>query len=296
MASLTVPKWVKRHLIKYTSVDDIPQEVFDRIKKGFDRINSSEEEPFLTIGMIAWNEESNILANISSLSELRCSKPFEVLVVNNNSTDRTQEILDRCGVKSVMERQQGYGFARQAGINIARGKYFLTGDADSLYPPTWPDEMLKAVQKEGVIGAYGMCSFLPNEKRSRTSFAFYETLKDIIVKARSVNRPELNVMGMTFCFETATAKSIGFPTDNKRGEDGRMAWAMKKHGKLVLVKSKKSRVWTITRTIEYDGSMINAIIVRAKKEISRFTEYLKPQKGDYAERDTIDRRLDGKGE
>jgi len=295
MASLTVPKWVQRHLYKYNSVDEIPQEVFDRIKSGFDRINASQEEPYLTIGMIAWNEEENILSNISSLSELKCSKPFEVLVVNNNSTDRTQEILDRCGVKSIMEKQQGYGFARQAGINIARGKYFLTGDADSLYAPTWPDEMLKSAEKDGVIGAYGMCSFLPNEKRSRRSFAFYEMLKNAIVKARAVNRPELNVMGMTFCFETAVAKSIGFPTDNKRGEDGRMAWAMKKHGKLFLVKSKKSRVWTITRTIEYDGSMFHAIVVRAKKEISRFTEYFRPQKEDYVERETIDRRVDGDG-
>ena len=205
-------------------------------------------------------------------------------MVNNNSTDKTQEILDRCGVKSVMETQQGYGFARQAGINMARGKYFLTGDADSLYPPTWPDEMLKAAQKEGVVGAYGMCSFLPNEKRSRISFAFYEMLKDAIVKARAFNRPELNVMGMTFCFETELAKNIGFPTDNRRGEDGRMAWAMKKHGKLVLVKSKKSRVWTITRTIDYDGSMFNAILVRATKEVKRFKEYLAPQKGDYKEK------------
>lgn len=284
MASLKVPKWVQKHLYTYNSVDEIPQEVFDRIKKGFDRINSIKEEPVLTIGMIAWNEEKNILANLSSLSELQCSKPFEVLIVNNNSTDRTQEILDRCGVKSIMETQQGYGFARQGGINIARGKYFLTGDADSIYPSSWPDEMLKSAQKEGVVGAYGMCSFLPNEKRSRRSFAFYEILKDTIVKARAINRPELNVMGMTFCFETAVAKSIGFPTDNRRGEDGRMAWAMKKQGKLVLVKSKKSRVWTITRTIDYDGTMFNAIMVRAKKEILRFKEYLAPQKGNYKER------------
>jgi glycosyltransferase involved in cell wall biosynthesis len=284
MPSVKVPEWVQRHLVEYDSVDDIPDEVFARIRKGFDRINSQTAEPYLTVGMIAWNEEKNILANLSSLSELQCSRPFEVLVVNNNSTDRTQEILDRCGVKSVMEKQQGYGFARQAGINVARGKYFLTGDADSIYPPGWPDEMLKAAEQEGVVGAYGMCSFLPNENRSRLSFAFYELLKDTIVKARAVNRPELNVMGMTFCFETRLAKEIGFPTDNRRGEDGRMAWAMKKHGKLVLVKSKKSRVWTITRTIDYDGSMLNAIAVRAKKEIMRFKEYLAPQKGEYKER------------
>jgi glycosyltransferase involved in cell wall biosynthesis len=284
MPSVKVPEWVQKHLVEYDSVDDIPDEVFARIRKGFDRINSQTAEPYLTVGMIAWNEEKNILANLSSLSELQCSRPFEVLVVNNNSTDRTQEILDRCGVKSVMEKQQGYGFARQAGINVARGKYFLTGDADSIYPPGWPDEMLKAAEQEGVVGAYGMCSFLPNENRSRLSFAFYELLKDTIVKARAVNRPELNVMGMTFCFETRLAKEIGFPTDNRRGEDGRMAWAMKKHGKLVLVKSKKSRVWTITRTIDYDGSMLNAIAVRAKKEIMRFKEYFVPQKGEYKEK------------
>lgn len=284
MPSFKVPNWVQESLFSYTSVDEIPEHVFNEIKSGFDKINAQKKEPLLTIAMIAWNEEKNILSNLSTLSKLKCDYPFEVLVVNNNSTDRTQEILDRCGVRSVMETQQGYGFARQAGINAARGKYFLTGDADSLYPPTWPNEMMKYIQKEGVIGAYGMCSFLPNEKRSRVKFAFYEILKDTIVKMRSVNRPELSVMGMTFIFHTELAKSIGFPTDNRRGEDGRMAWAMKKHGRLVLVKSKASRVWTITRTIDYDGSLLNAIFVRAWKEIRRIKEYLVPQKGDYKER------------
>ena len=284
MIALNTPKWVLSNLYNHKTLDEIPDSVFEEIRSRFHKINSSHEKPYLTIGMIAWNEEKNILSNLSSLSKLKCSKPFEIIVVNNNSTDRTQEILDKCGVKSVFETQQGYGFARQAGINIAQGKYFLTGDADTIYPETWPDEMLNCVDKQGVIGAYGMCSFLPNQKRSRLNFAFYEFLKDLIVKARAINRPELNVMGMTFCFETALAKKIGFPTDNRRGEDGRMAFALKKYGRLVLVKSSKSRVWTITRTIDYDGSLLKAIWVRASREFKRIGEYLAPQKGNYKER------------
>jgi glycosyltransferase involved in cell wall biosynthesis len=284
MAAFYIPKWVQENLLSYQSFKDIPDSIFNEIKARFDIINNQSEKPYLTIAMIAWNEEKNILSNLNSLSKLKCNKPFEVLVVNNNSTDNTQEILNRCGVKSILETQQGYGFARQAGINMARGVYFLTGDADSIYPINWPNEMLKIAEKEGVVGAYGMCSFLPNAKRSRFSFAIYELMKDVIVKARAVNRPELNVMGMTFCFKTDLAKTIGFPTDNRRGEDGRMAWAMKKYGQLVLVSSSKSRVWTITRTIDYDGSLIKAILVRATKEVKRYKEYLSPQKGDYKER------------
>ncbi|HQF28941.1 MAG TPA: glycosyltransferase, partial [Bacteroidia bacterium] len=129
MMHFTLPSWVKKHYLEFNSIDEVPQEVFDRIRKGFERLHT--DTPLVSIVVIAYNEEKTILKSLSSLSELASKYPVEVIVSNNNSKDRTQEILDRCGVKSVFQPLQGVGFARDAGLQIAKGVYHLCADADS---------------------------------------------------------------------------------------------------------------------------------------------------------------------
>jgi len=91
--SLLMPAWVKRHYLEYNSVDEVPEAVFERVRSNFKRIHSGQ--PIVSVVVIAYNEEKTILKSLSSLSEMQSKYPFEVIVANNNSSDRTQEILDR---------------------------------------------------------------------------------------------------------------------------------------------------------------------------------------------------------
>lgn len=58
----------------------------------------------------------------------------EVIIVDNNSTDRTAEIAKRLKAKVVFERERGYGRAYKTGFSQAQGDIILTLDGDHSYP------------------------------------------------------------------------------------------------------------------------------------------------------------------
>jgi hypothetical protein len=70
---------------------------------------------------------------------------------------------------------------------------------------------------------------------------------------------------MTFGFDTALARKIGFRTDIVRGEDGSLALAMKPYGKLVFITSRKARVLTGNDTLDANGSLLKKTKIRIQK-------------------------------
>ena len=83
------------------------------------------------------NEEKGIGPTIDAIN-----KPFfqkkqwqiELLIIDGNSTDKTQTIAKEKGATVIVEPRKGYGRAYKTGFTQATGDIIVTGDADATYP------------------------------------------------------------------------------------------------------------------------------------------------------------------
>ncbi|KAA0993781.1 glycosyltransferase family 2 protein [Dyadobacter aurulentus] len=259
------PDWLEKYNYPYSAFDQIPDSVFDEINARLDKRKS--DQPLVTVMIAAWNEEVNLLRCVATLSDMATSTPFEILVVNNNSTDKTQQTIDSLHVRSVFQPIQGPGPARQLGLENAKGQYILLADADCFYPNCWMEEMLKVLTRPNVVCVYGRYSFISEEGYSRWQLSMLETAKDVIAEYRHLNRPYLNTYGISMGFVREFALKIGFVMKNVRGEDGRLAYALMSYGKIKQVKSNAARAWTGARTLKRDGSFLSLFTKRVVKEV-----------------------------
>lgn len=78
-----------------------------------------------------YNEEQGIQEVIRRMPPI----VDEIVVVDNNCTDRTAAVARAMGAIVVEERHPGYGAAYQAGLARARGDIIVTMDGDGSYPP-----------------------------------------------------------------------------------------------------------------------------------------------------------------
>jgi len=79
----------------------------------------------------AYNEEPNIAAAVNDF--LVPSVVDEVIVVNNNSQDRTGEYAAAAGARVVLETKQGYGAALQRGLREAKGEFVILAEPDGTF-------------------------------------------------------------------------------------------------------------------------------------------------------------------
>src|SRR5271169_4136825 len=89
----------------------------------------------LTILMPCLNEAETIGACITKAQAFLARKGVagEVVVADNGSTDDSQEIARQHGARLVNAPTRGYGAALLGGIEAARGRYVVMGDADDSY-------------------------------------------------------------------------------------------------------------------------------------------------------------------
>jgi len=102
----------------------------------------------LTISVVipCYNEENGIQRVIESLPA--CVD--EVVVVDNNSTDRTAEVAVTLGARVIRQKRQGYGAAYKAGLPAATSDVTVTLDGDGTYPTEQIPELVDHLKTQKV--------------------------------------------------------------------------------------------------------------------------------------------------
>src|SRR5436189_6378134 len=116
----------------------------------------------ISIVIPAYNEAEHIGRTLGSLAAQQFDQPFEVIVVDNNSTDNTAEVAlqskANLNLRVIKETHRGRGAARAAGFAAAQGDIICSADADSALPPHWLATITAPLLKDNTyIACAGTC-------------------------------------------------------------------------------------------------------------------------------------------
>lgn len=235
--------WYDKYLTVYGKpFSEVSPEVVAQTRERLARLQS--DEPIASIVVIAYNEETHLQACLWALSEIQCKYPVEIIGVDNDSKDQTAEIFRQSGIPFYTEYQHSCGYARRCGLQHARGKYYFDVDSDTLYPPQYYELMLEQLMKPGVSCVSATWSYFPDEGHSRLGLRLFEMVRDAFLWVQHFKRPELSVRGLVFAYNADYGRKEPYRVDIIRGEDGSMALALKKYGKIRFVRDRRCRAVT----------------------------------------------------
>lgn len=113
----------------------------------------------ISVVVPAYNEEKTLGRCLGSLARQHPSLPYEVIVVDNNSTDNTERIAQtfqkKMRIRVVHERKKGRGAARHTGFGIAKGDVILSTDADAVVPSNWVEMLSTSFLTTSIVAVTG---------------------------------------------------------------------------------------------------------------------------------------------
>lgn len=129
---------------------------------------------FISVIVPAYNAESTLSACLSALTKQTVPmSEYEIIVVDDGSTDKTPELAQQFPIKYFREENQGPAMARNLGAQNAQGEIILFTDSDCIPEPDWIEKMLVPFKTDpNVVGVKGV--YLTQQKQLAARFAQVE--------------------------------------------------------------------------------------------------------------------------
>jgi glycosyltransferase involved in cell wall biosynthesis len=196
---------------------------------------SAQSLPFVSVIVPVWNSPELIATCLSALSAQTYPRDrFEVLVIDNASTDLTAEVALRFPITTLLvEPTPGSYHARNRGLNEARGEYVAFTDADCIPAPDWIEKAVASALRHPDAGVLaGRIELFRTSPEDREVYEWYERLFSF--------RQDIGAQ-KGFC---ATANWLSpreailaagsFQADRKSGSDGELAARLRSAGRPIV--------------------------------------------------------------
>lgn len=171
----------------------------------------------LSVVIPAYNEEKLIAKCLKSiLNQTVDRKDYEVLVIDNNSTDDTPEIVKKLGLNTIVYKERrGAIWAKQFGANKAKGDIIVITDADSIADKDWLENIVNLFSNKKLMCVGGTVLATGSNKFSIILFKISDYLSQAF-----------QIIGIPFIWGTNMAvrreafhKVGGFNTSLETGDD-----------------------------------------------------------------------------
>ena len=121
-------------------------------------MGNSIVSPSVSVVVPVFNRREKLIRSVQSIVEQKFDKPFEIVIVDDGSTDgSTHSIQDLAdNIRVVRQENQGAAVARHEGIKAARSNIVVFQDSDDDAPPDKLEILTEALTKSGCIAAFGV--------------------------------------------------------------------------------------------------------------------------------------------
>jgi peptidoglycan/xylan/chitin deacetylase (PgdA/CDA1 family)/uncharacterized membrane protein YbhN (UPF0104 family)/GT2 family glycosyltransferase len=178
--------------------------------------------PSITVVVPAYNEGDSIADCLTALQNQNYKGVFEIVVVDNNSTDTTASLAISNGCTVIKEHNQGYNYAVKRGFDEARGEIIACTDADTTVPPDWLSRIADIlITNKKAVACSGSFSFRDGPGWLR-AIGFFGRLNYHLAGANMAVRCD------------AYKRCGGFSVKINQGADVDLGMRLKKIGKVII--------------------------------------------------------------
>jgi glycosyltransferase involved in cell wall biosynthesis len=179
----------------------------------------------VTVLLCTWNRAPLLDQSLAGLAKLQIPKDitWEVLAIDNGSSDGTQDVLRRWGerlpLRVDVESQPGKSRALNRGLLLARGTYVLCTDDDALVDPLWLSAFATGTQRHPSAAIFGgrVLPWFPVGPDPDLLSAFPVLGLGFCAVDHDLPEgplPERNwIVGANLAFRTDVARALGFDTN-----------------------------------------------------------------------------------
>ncbi len=193
----------------------------------------------ISIIIPVYNSEKTIGKTIEALLKQNYSKKnYEIIIVDDGSTDNTHSVISKHPVKLVKIKHSGPAKARNFGVKKSKGEILIFSDADCIPDKNWIKNMIDPFKNSEIVGVSGTYKTLNNNKLM-ARFSGYE------IEQRHEKMKKQKYIDFIGTFSAAYRKNIfvkfgGFDVHFKTssGEDPELSYRMAKAGLKMIFQSK----------------------------------------------------------
>ena len=194
-----------------------------------------------------YNAENTILAALDSVKNQEGNFDFEIMVINDGSTDKSaekvQQFIDenpQLNIQLIHQENKGVSSARNAGLRLAKGEFIAFLDADDVWLPHKTKVMIKVLTENPEID---FLVALANDEQSGFPYIFNEKKLAEISMWKTIIR---NVGPTpTAIFRRKVLENTGYFDENQRFAEDANYW---------LRISEKNKMFVLGESLVITGS------------------------------------------